>query len=107
MKKKAQNKIKGKTEIEEPKEYKVTDNCTVSLKSIDGKGYKKVRISTVNGFDKYVFLIGKSKGVKVRVDGEYWIISYISKDKRKKYFRRKSSLMSHPLNNTTHFFRWK
>lgn len=83
--------------------FRVTDNCTVNLKSIDGDGYKKVRISKINGYDQYVFLIGKQKGSKVRVDGAYWIIGYIEKDKKKKYHKRKYSLLSHPLNNTTHF----
>lgn len=103
MAKKKTKKIKEK--YQEPTIFRVTDNCTVNLKSINNEGCKKVRISTINGYDTYAFLIGKQKGSTVRVDNAFWEIGYIEKDKPKKRYHRKYSLLSHPLNNSTHFVR--
>jgi len=88
-----------------PKIYRVTDNCTVNLKSALVGEVKKVRISKINGYDRYAFLIGKTKGSIVSVDGICWIIGYIEYDRKKKTHRRKYSAMSHPLNNKVHFLK--
>lgn len=99
-------KVKKKTQndnIPKSKVFKVTDNCTVNLKAANNGGCKRIRISIINGYDSYAFLIGKKKGDLVRVDKNWWTIGYIEQDKRKKTYRRKYSLLSHPLNNTVHF----
>lgn len=86
-------------------DIKIEDDCTVNLISTEGDCCKTITISTVNGYDQYAFLIGKQKGKTVRVDGAFWKIGYIEKKQKRKYHRRKYSLLSHPLNNSTHFVR--
>lgn len=96
---------KTKAEYQEPRVFRVTDNSTVNLKSINNDGCKKVRISVINGYDTYAFLIGKPKGSTVRVDNAFWKIGYIEKDKPPKRYGFKYLGLSHPLNNSTHFVR--
>lgn len=90
---------------QEPAGVRVTENCTVTLKSTIEDVVRKVRISQVNGYTKYKFLIGKKRGAVVKVDGSSWCIDYIQNDKKKKRAKRKYSLLSHSLNNSTHFIR--
>ena len=84
----------------------VTNNCTVILKSICSEHVIKIRISTINGFDHYKYLIGRAKGSKVNINHRVWMIEQIVRDTKKKRFRRKYSLLSHPLNNSTHYLRY-
>ncbi len=96
--------IKNKI-IQKPIPFFITDNCTVKLNDPNSSTTKEIRISTVNGYDRYIYLIGKKRGDKVNVDNSTWIIGYVTPDKKKKYYHRRKSLMSHPLNNSTHFFK--
>lgn len=91
--------------ILKPNIEKVTSNCTVILKSPYVNYSKKIRISAINGFGNYSYLIGKTKGSWVKIGHVFWQIDQINRGNKKKRFRRNYSLLSHPLNNSTHFLR--
>lgn len=87
------------------KDIIVTENCFVKLISLYTNEKKTIRVSKVNGFDDTWKLKGHKKGNVVLVENEYWKIAWIDYDKKKKFYKRKYSLLSHPLNNKTRIIR--
>lgn len=73
---------------------KITNNCTVILKSQSSGHQLKIRISVNNGFSNYQYLIGRPIGSKVKIKYELFVIDKIIKDKNKKQYRRNYSLLS-------------